>query len=316
MKILITGSSGFIGFHLSKKLLKLGHHITGVDNFSDYYDVGLKKKRTKKLTHSNFNFVNLDINDLRKLNGSFDLAINLAAQAGVRLPLSKHKLYKTTNEKGFKNFLDYCVYNNIDKAIYASSSSVYCDETNKKFCEDSSKLLPKSNYGKSKLNNEQYAAKFFKENKISLIGLRFFSVYGPWGRPDMAYYLFTEALKNNLEIVLHNQGTMARDMTYIDDVILGIVGAINFLTNNKKCTNEIFNLGNSRPIETKKMLNYIEKYLGKKARLKNLVTTNESYRTHANIEKSKKYLNYTPKVNFEEGMKSFLDWHEKYISNE
>lgn len=313
MKILITGAAGFIGYHLSKKLLALGHDVTGVDNFSDYYDVSLKKERTSRLEHQNFCFLKKDINELNSMNTSFDLAINLAAQPGVRLPSSHHYLYKSTNEDGFENFMQFCLKNNIEKVIYASSSSVYSDGAIGRYKESSTKLLPKSKYGVSKLKNEQHAKKMFEKYNLSVIGLRFFSVYGPWGRPDMAYFLFTEAIKNNSQIFLHNNGQMARDMTYIDDVVEGIVRTINFQINSLKPINEIFNLGNDHPIETIKLLQTIEKKLGLRAKIKNTKTLNESWRTHANISKSRTLLGYSPKVSFNEGIEKFLNWHSQYV---
>jgi len=314
MKILVTGSSGFIGFHLVKRLLNCGNKVIGVDNHNDYYDVSLKELRKNSINSSNFTFYLQDLNKINIQDNDIDLAINLAAQAGVRVKKDKEFLYENSNIKGFEAFCNFCKQKKINKIIYASSSSVYSDQGEGKFDENSTTLSPKSIYGKSKLENEFFAKQFSKKHNISFVGLRFFSVYGPWGRPDMAYYSFTEAIKRNAQISLHNNGEMARDMTYIDDVIEGIIGAINFQFNNKKIPlNEIFNLGNDHPIKTKQMLETIESKLGSHAKIKNIRTTNESLRTHANISKSRKLLGYSPKISFNEGIVRFLDWHADYI---
>ena len=229
MKILVTGSSGFIGFHLVNNLLKSGHHVTGIDNHNDYYDPSLKEYRKSLLECDNFTFYQQDINNMSLDDSNFDLAINLAAQAGVRVKKTKQHLYKHSNTIGFESFCEFCVAKKIKKVLYASSSSVYADDDSGKFIEDSTNIKPKSLYGQSKLSNETYASKLVQKNDISVVGLRFFSVYGPLGRPDMAYYIFTKALKNDMSISLHNNGNMSRDMTYIDDIIQGINGAISYL---------------------------------------------------------------------------------------
>ena len=217
MKILITGVAGFIGFHLAKKLIENGHQISGVDNLSDYYDPNLKKLRLSILKSKNFKFFELDINNINLIDKNFDLVINFAAQAGVRLPEEKKENYVHSNINGFKKVVEFCVENSIKKLIYASSSSVYDDSLSQAFSESDSNLKPKSIYGETKLFNEQYIDKFSR--KIESVGLRFFSVYGPYGRPDMAYFSFTESLKKGQIINLHNNGTMARDMTFIDDAV-------------------------------------------------------------------------------------------------
>ena len=313
MKVFVTGSSGFIGFHLVKKLLSKSHFVVGIDNHNDYYDVSLKEHRKKILGTRNFKFYKTDLNDLKNIKGNFDLAINLAAQPGVRVKKGREHLYKHSNIKGFESFCDFCEKNKIKKIVYASSSSVYSDLQNEKFNETNSKLMPKSKYGTSKLANELYASKFLKNRDMTFIGLRFFSVYGPYGRPDMAYYLFTEALKKDEIIALHNHGNMERDMTYIDDVIDGILGAINFVMDEKNANqNHIFNLGNDKPIKTSYMLSLLEKYLQKTSRKSYVETKNEARITHANITKSKNLLGYDPKINLDEGIIKFLEWHKNY----
>ncbi len=312
MNILVTGSSGFIGFHLIKKLIELGHNVHGIDNHSNFYSTKLKQERERILSSKNYKFLKLDINNLKNVNEQFDLAINLAAQPGVRVKEENRNLYQSTNVRGFQNFCHFCNQNNINKIIYASSSSVYGDLNPGKFSEESA-LEPKSEYGLSKLENELFASKFVKNSSASLVGLRFFSVYGPFGRPDMAYYVFSEALKNNNIINLHNGGLMARDMTYIDDIIHGILGAINFIfRSNNEGKHEIFNLGNDNPLKTIEVLETIEKKLNKTAKIRYVKTKNEMFKTHANIEKAKKLLSYKPMVCFNEGIESFLKWHKHY----
>ncbi len=313
MKILVTGSSGFIGFHLVKKLLNHGHDVVGIDDHNDYYNPYLKFERLALIESKKFSFHLMDINNISLKDKNFDLAINLAAQAGVRVSNDKDYLYESTNNQGFKSFCDFCIRNNINKILYASSSSVYSDKNEEKFSEDRTLLKPKSKYGRSKLCNEIYASQIVKLNNLSMVGLRYFSVYGPFGRPDMAYYSFTKAIKENKAINLNNNGHMYRDMTFIDDIIQGTLGAINFLFNpESKNRNEIFNLGNDAPIKTIYMLNKIENLIGKKALIKQCITENESLRTHADITKAKNLLGYDPKVSFEEGIKIFLDWHKQY----
>ena len=313
MKVLVTGSSGFIGFHLIKKLLNSGHQVVGIDDHNDYYNLDLKLQRLTLLGSKNFSFHLSDINNISIKDKNFDLAINLAAQAGVRVSKDKEHLYESSNIAGFKSFCRFCTENNISKILYASSSSVYSDTIKGKFFEHDRSLEPKSKYGKSKLLNEIYASELIKSYDLSMIGLRFFSVYGPFGRPDMAYYSFTKAIKENRTIGLNNEGNMYRDMTFIDDVIQGTLGAIDYLFDLKsKNKNEIFNLGNDAPIKTSYLLHKIEKIIGKKALIEHFKTKNENIKTHADITKAKNLLGYDPKVSFNEGIERFLDWHKHY----
>ena len=312
MKIFVTGSSGFIGYHLVKKLLNAGHKVIGVDNHNDYYDVSLKEKRKNLLRSANYKFFAQDINEIDIKDDDIDLAINLAAQAGVRVPKEREKLYEHSNINGFEAFCEFCQRKEIRKIIYASSSAVYSDSHTKKFIEDSTRLEPKSLYGVSKLKNELSAEKLCTNSDISIIGLRFFSVYGPYGRPDMAYFLFADAIMNNKPIFLNNKGLMARDMTFIDDVIGGIDGAINYMKKNIQIKNEIFNLGNNHPIKTIDLLNSIQLGLNAKTKIILNQTENEALMTHADITKSKNLLGYNPEVSFEDGIKIFLDWYKNY----
>ena len=312
MNILITGSSGFIGYHLTKYLLEKGHNVTGLDNHNSYYNIDLKKLRNRKLQHKNFIFHKLDINNLQSIEGSFDCAINLAAQAGVRSDKSLRKQYVESNINGFKNFLNFCEDRSIKKVIYASSSSVYCDQNRSKFDETDTALEPKSFYAETKLMNEKYAENFSLNNRKVVIGLRFFSVYGPYGRPDMAYYSFTESILKNKKIILYNNGLMSRDMTYIDDIIIGINQVIKYMQNFDGSHHEIFNLGNGTPVTTSDLLGTIEKKLEKKALVIHKTSMNESKFTCANLNKSKKHLKYLPKTKFNNGIDRFINWYLKY----
>tara|TARA_B100000963_G_C22598187_1_gene658897 strand:- start:902 stop:1852 length:951 start_codon:yes stop_codon:yes gene_type:complete len=313
MNILLTGSSGFIGYHLSKELTKKDFFVTGIDNHNNYYDINLKQLRKSLLESKNFAFLNQDIRNLKLSDKHFDLVIHLAAQAGVRCPRDKEYLYDENNVNGFKKICEFCIQNKVNKLIYASSSSVYSDSDKKKFNEKNTILDPISKYGKTKLFNEQYASKISKNFGIHCIGLRFFSVYGPYGRPDMAYFKFAESLKKNKRIKLNNLGSMKRDMTYIDDIVDGILLSINYLVKNEdRIKNEIFNLGNGTPILISDLLKMMEKKLEKTAIIENNFTNNESAYTHADIGKAKKFLGYNPKTSIEVGISNFLKWHMKY----
>ena len=315
MRILVTGSSGFIGYHLVKNLILLGHEVVGIDDHNDHYDPKLKITRKNLLCSDSFTFYQTSIHNLDNIHHEFDVAINLAAQPGVRVQKNREHLYKATNIEGFKIFCNYCKKKNIKKVIYASSSSVYSDEQNLEFNENTSRLIPKSVYGESKLHNEEYAQSIHAKNNMNMIGLRFFSVYGPWGRPDMAYYLFTENLKNKTPITLFNNGFMYRDMTYIDDIIDGVISSIDYLVEKKdSSSHEIFNFGNNKPISTKELLDEIIKNLNvnKNISVTNMNSINESFYTHASIEKAQRILGYNPKVNFKTGIVKFLEWHDNY----
>ena len=312
MKILITGCAGFIGFHLCKALLDKGFNITGVDNLNDYYNYSLKKDRCDLLKQLGIDFINQDINNLEIKNKKFDLLINLAAQAGVRVSNENEYLYEYTNVKGFENICRFSQENDIKKIIYASSSSVYDDKDTEIFSEGVTKLSPKSKYGQSKLRNELFAQSNYKKFDISFIGLRFFSVYGPFGRPDMAYFKFTDAISKQEELILNNEGKMKRDMTYIDDVVNGIMLSINYISSRLGCFHEIFNLGNGKPIMTSELLKIIERMLGKNATISNQKTKNESLFTNADIKKSQTLLGYDPKISIDSGIDQFIKWYKEY----
>ena len=316
MHILITGSCGFIGFHLSKSLLDQGHKILGIDNLNDYYDTRLKKNRLSILEKSkNFTFKEIDLIDYRDLKEcsktfSPNIIVNLAAQAGVRTTLLDPLSYMESNISAFVNILKLTEELNINRLIYASSSSVYSGSKNYPFKEDLENLSPLNLYGKSKLINENLADFYSKARSISLVGLRFFTVYGPYGRPDMAYYKFAYSLLNDQEITIFNKGNMKRDMTYISDIIYGINKVIS--SEELKDSNIIFNLGGNRPISTMDLLRYLENSMNKKGKIIYENSELETDITHSDNSKAMKYLNYKPKVSFEEGMEKFIDWFSKH----
>ena len=309
MRLLLTGCAGFIGFHTAQKLLSNGCYILGIDNLDDYYCQKLKKNRLELLTNNkNFKFKNCDINKFFIDEKNFDAVIHLAAQPGVRLPKSMHHKYMHANIDGFEHIIDQASKNNIRRFIYASSSSVYSGNTKVPYCESHKLENPTSLYGKTKLNNELFADKFIEKMKI--IGLRFFTVYGPWGRPDMAYFSFTKKIKENTEIILYNHGDTQRDMTYIDDISDGILQSL--LKVDSIDGHAIFNLGNTKPVNTKYLISLIEERYGKEAKIKYLDIKNEVKITLADITKAQTLINYAPKISIDSGLKLFFDWYDAY----
>ncbi len=312
MKIFLTGCSGFIGYHLTKSLLDKGFFVFGVDNLNNYYDRNLKIDRLKILQNEeNFNFIKKDINELDSINLECDIAINLAAQPGVRLNKEEYYKYDHSNIDGFKIFLNFCKRNKIPRIVYASSSSVYSGNKKIPYSERDKILNPTSRYAETKLVNENLAEQITQKEKMKAVGLRFFTVYGPFGRPDMAYYFFTKNILENKEIPIFNNGNTYRDMTYIDDIINGINLSLNFVK-KQKTNHEIFNLGNNKPIETLSLIKYIENEFSAKAKIKNIFAKDEVHKTFANIEKAQSILGYNPKINFEAGIKFFFDWYRHY----
>lgn len=311
MKILITGAAGFIGYHLTNFLSDKGYRITAIDNLNDFYETKLKILRVGNF-NKNVNFYKLSLNELNSIKGNFDLAINLAAQAGTRVTKDLERNYYQSNILGFQHFMDYCNYKSIKKIIYASSSSVYDDEDGLPFSEENSILKPKTFYGMSKKMNEDNAQSNFQLMDAAIIGLRFFSVYGPFGRPDMAYFKFTRLINNHSNISLHNRGEMYRDMTYIDDIVNGINNAVDYIKNINVPTHEIFNLGNNCPIQTYELLKKIEKKLNKRAKINYITTSNEAKYTHSDLKKSKSILKYSPQIAIDDGIDEFIKWYRNY----
>ena len=316
-KILVTGCAGFIGMHICKELLNDGHLILGIDNLNNYYDQSLKLNRLKILQgYENFYFEKLDITNFTKLNDYIKInnpvkIVNLAAQAGVRYSVENPHDYIDTNIAGFMNILECCRHNNVESLIYASSSSVYGGNTKTPFSESDNVDNPISIYAVSKLTNELMAKSYYNLFGLKSTGLRFFTVYGPWGRPDMAYFLFTKKIFEDKKIKLFNSGNMFRDFTYVDDIILGLKAAI---IKNYDC--EVFNLGNNKPEKVLKIINIIESKLNKKAIFSlRPMQLGEVDQTFADIEKAKRMLNFKPQTDIEDGINSFIKWYKDYICN-
>tara|TARA_B100000212_G_scaffold336766_1_gene310566 strand:+ start:534 stop:1526 length:993 start_codon:yes stop_codon:yes gene_type:complete len=313
-KIFLTGSAGFIGYHLAQSLLDDGYEVMGIDNINDYYDPILKEKRLINLKkRKNFDFVRIDINDydsLKRILLDFKPAtiVNLAAQAGVRYSIENPYAYISSNILGFYNIIESCRKLDIQNLIYASSSSVYGLNKKIPFSVDDKIDKPISLYASSKAANELIAHSYSNLYGINTTGLRFFTVYGPWGRPDMAMYIFTDKISNNQKIQVFNNGDMKRDFTFIDDIISGIRASID------KCYKyEIFNLGNNRSENLMDMIGLIEKKLNKKAIIEyKPMQPGDVRETFADIEHSTKRLNYSPNTTIEKGIPKFIDWYLGY----
>ncbi|MCD6464243.1 NAD-dependent epimerase/dehydratase family protein [Candidatus Woesearchaeota archaeon] len=313
--ILITGSAGFIGFHLAKTILENYKEVRviGVDNLNNYYNPRLKEKRNNILkSYANYTFLYLDFSNwnalLKKLrNKDLDLIVHLGAQAGVRHSIKNPWVYIQNNDLGTLNIFELARHLNIDKVVYASSSSVYGGSRKIPFKEHHKVDKPISLYAATKRHNELIANVYHHLYGINAVGLRFFTVYGEFGRPDMAIWKFTKNILTRKPIDVYNYGRMARDFTYVSDVITGVLSAIE-----KNFKYEIFNLGNGNPIELEEVIRLIEAYTGKKA-IKNYLPLQpgDIEKTWADLTKSKKLLSYAPKVSIEEGLKRFVTWFKE-----
>jgi UDP-glucuronate 4-epimerase len=330
MKILVTGAAGFIGYHLIESLLKDGHEIIGLDNFNSYYDVSLKRARINNINHTQFSLLEIDLVDKKNLislfeKNDFDVVVNLAAQAGVRYSLTNPEKYIESNIIGFTNILETCRHNEIANLVYASSSSVYGMNFEVPFDEDHSVDHPVSLYAATKRSNELMAHTYSHLFNLPTTGLRFFTVYGPWGRPDMALFLFTKAILDGEPIQVFNDGKMIRDFTYIDDIVSGIKGAIlnpskanegnitKLQSSTSSAPYRIFNLGNNQPVTLENFINAIEVSTGKKAIKEYLpMQPGDVQKTFANIDKAGECLGFVPSTSIEEGVKKFVDWYIKY----
>ncbi len=335
MKILVTGVAGFIGMSLTIKLIKLGHDVIGIDNISKLYDSSLKENRIKNIYKfcPNFQFSKISLTDNSNLKkvfevNKFDCVINLAAQAGVRYSIQHPKTYIDSNIYGFLNILEGCRHNKIKHLIYASSSSVYGLNVNVPSSEENNTDYPMSLYAATKKSNELMAHAYSNLYNIQTTGLRFFTVYGPWGRPDMAPFIFADALNKGEEIKLFNNGNMFRDFTYIDDVTESIIKLIenpyaksaNF---DPKSTDvsysssnfRIFNIGNSNPVSIKVFLKELEFAFGKKS-VKKLypMQLGEVHKTYADCSKLENYIKFTPQTSLSLGVKKFVCWFKKYYN--
>ena len=313
-KIMITGAAGFIGFHLSKSLLDDGVKVYGIDNLNNYYDVNLKQARLNQLlTYENFTFSKSDITDFSALDKAFryfnpNKVVNLAAQAGVRYSLENPNAYIQANIVGFMNILECCRNHKLDGLIYASSSSVYGGNKKFPFSVNDRVDLPISIYAATKKSNELMAHTYSYLYGLKTTGLRFFTVYGPWGRPDMAMYIFASKISAGEPITVFNHGNMERDFTYVDDIIHGVRAAIE---KNYSC--KVFNLGNNRAESLMEMISIIEKNIGKKAKMNfEEMQMGDVKRTFADINYSSRMLDYKPKTTISEGIPMFIKWFKKY----
>tara|TARA_Y100001958_G_C21237897_1_gene564764 strand:+ start:1479 stop:2465 length:987 start_codon:yes stop_codon:yes gene_type:complete len=325
MKILITGAAGFIGMHSSLKFLNSKFSVLGIDNLNDYYDRNLKLNRLKLLKkNKKFNFKKIDIskyNNLKKVFDKFkpDYVLHLAAQAGVRYSIKNPGDYTRSNLVGFANILECSKNSNIKHLVFASSSSVYGDSKKFPLSEEQKLNSPISYYAATKLSNELMAHSYSYIHQLPSTGLRFFTVYGPWGRPDMALFLFTEAIKKNKRLKLFNNGDMVRDFTYVDDIVDAIFKIIKkipkkiILKNKTTSPFQVLNIGSNNPINIKKYIKFIEQFLNKKAKILNYPMQKGDVKyTHADLNKLKKVIKtklHTTKL--EKGIYNFIKWYTK-----
>ncbi|OPL15982.1 MAG: capsular biosynthesis protein CpsI [delta proteobacterium ML8_D] len=333
-KLLITGAAGFIGYHLSKRLLEEDRKVVGLDNMNDYYDPVLKEARLSRLTpYANFKSVRKDLSDraaVKELFASegFDGVINLAAQAGVRYSLINPHSYVDSNLVGFMNILEGCRHNNVRHLVFASSSSVYGANTRMPFSVHDNVDHPVSIYAATKKANELMAHTYSHLYGMRCTGLRFFTVYGPWGRPDMALFLFTKAILNDRPINVFNNGKMRRDFTYIDDIVDGVLKVLDRPPiPNPEWTGDapdpassyvpykLYNIGNNQPVELLRFIEIIERCLGKKAR-KNLLPMQpgDVPATYANIDDIMRDVGFKPRTTLEEGVPRFIAWYRDYYN--
>ncbi len=349
MKFLITGTAGFIGFHLAEKLLKEGHEVVGLDNINDYYDINLKYARLKKSgidnndisynkpiissLYPNYRFVQLNLEDREQINKLFeneifDRVCNLAAQAGVRYSLTNPHAYIESNIVGFINILEACRHNRVGHLVYASSSSVYGLNGHIPFAETDNVDHPISLYAASKKSNELMAHTYSHLFNIPTTGLRFFTVYGPWGRPDMALFLFTKAIFENKPIQVFNNGEMERDFTYINDIVEGIFriltgdpptgnpdwNALNPDPSSSPAPYKVFNIGNSNPVKLMDFIKAIEKHTGKTAKLEfKPIQAGDVKKTWADVNKLGISYDYKPRYAVDKGIEEFISWYRSFF---
>lgn len=335
MKILVTGAAGFIGYHVANALLERGDTVIGLDSINDYYSVDLKLARLKEagvvnidsgicqsIKYPNYSFVKMDIIDDTSLDPffeehKFDRVIHLAAQAGVSYSLENPKAYISSNVMGFMNILECCRYNNVQHLVYASSSSVYGNSDNIPFNESHRVDHPISLYAATKKSNELMAHTYSHLYQLPTTGLRFFTVYGPWGRPDMAPMLFTKAITEGHPIKVFNNGDLSRDFTFIDDIVNGILGAADNLPSKKEDHPfyRLFNIGNSKPVKLMNFIQSLEKALDKKAIKQMLpMRAGDVKQTYADVSALKKNCSYVPKTTLTEGIAEFVKWFQYYYN--
>ena len=333
--ILVTGAAGFIGFHLCTRVLADGLQVTGLDNLNDYYDVTLKEARLDRLKKSaNFDFVKLDLADRAGMAALFarvqpEIVVNLAAQAGVRYSLKNPHAYVEANLAGFVNVLEGCRHHKVRHLVYASSSSVYGANTRMPFSVHDHTDHPLSLYGATKKANELMAHAYSHLYKLPATGLRFFTVYGPWGRPDMALFLFTQAILAGRPIDVFNQGNMRRDFTYIDDIVEGVVRVMAQPAApdpawsgerpepaSSRAPYRVFNIGNNHPVELGYLIEVLEKALGRKAE-RNLLPMQpgDVPATYADIDDLEAAVGFRPRTSIEEGVRRFVEWYRSYYGD-
>jgi len=330
--VLVTGAAGFIGFHVSDRLCREGYAVTGIDNLNDYYDVSLKEARLDQLRqHRNFRFLKIDLTDaegLTKLfkSGGFRFVVNLAAQAGVRYSLTNPHAYLRSNLEGFMNILEACRHFHVEHLLYASSSSVYGANRQMPFSIHQNVDHPVSIYAASKKSNELLAHSYASNFGLPVTGLRFFTVYGPWGRPDMALFLFTKAIIEGKPIDVYNNGKMKRDFTYVDDV----VEAITRLMIKPAMANpswdplmpdpatsfapyRVYNIGNNKPVDLMDFIGIIARKLGKEPTMNLLpLQTGDVPETFADVDDLVKDVGFSPSTSVEKGISNFIDWYLSY----
>lgn len=347
-KILITGTAGFIGFHLVNKLLAEGHTVTGLDNINDYYDVKLKydrlaetgihkeeigyNKLTQSSKYSGYSFTKLDLEDSEALSAlfrssGFDYVVNLAAQAGVRYSIENPAVYINSNIAGFANILEACRHNKVKHLVYASSSSVYGLNEKMPFSADDNVDHPISLYAASKKSNELMAHTYSHLFDLPTTGLRFFTVYGPWGRPDMALYIFTKAITEGRKIQINNNGDMKRDFTYVSDIVNSLSRLIPAVpAGNPEWTGKepqpsssparyrIYNIGNNAPVHLMDFVHAIEKELGMEASKEFLpMQPGDVPATWADVSSLNETINYKPSTSVREGIRNFVKWYKEYM---
>jgi len=331
-KVLVTGAAGFIGFHLAKRLLADGHQVVGVDNLNPYYDVSLKEARLEDLKkEANFTFFQTDLCDRPKLEDlfareGFEVVVNLAAQAGVRYSLENPYAYVDSNLVGFMNLLECCRHQDVKHLVFASSSSVYGANTRMPFSVHHNVDHPVSLYAATKKANELMAHTYSHLYRLPCTGLRFFTVYGPWGRPDMALFLFTKAILEDKPIKVFNHGKMQRDFTYIDDIIEGVVRVMGRLPEvNPKWSGDapdpgtssapykVYNIGNNNPVELIKFIEVIEDVLGKKAQKELMdIQPGDVAATYADVDDLMEDVGFKPATPIQVGIKRFVEWFKDF----
>jgi len=331
-KVFVTGVAGFIGFHLARRLLKDGYQVVGIDNINPYYDIALKEARLEALKNeSNFTFIKMDLADRKQLerlfaSQKFEVVVNMAAQAGVRYSIENPFAYVDSNLVGFVNLLECCRHNNVKHFVFASSSSVYGANTKMPFSVHHNVDHPVSLYAATKKANELMAHTYSHLYRLPCTGLRFFTVYGPWGRPDMALFLFTRAILEDQPLKVFNHGKMQRDFTYIDDIIEGVVRVLGRLPQpnprwsgaapdpgTSSAPYKVYNIGNNNPVELIKFIEVIEAALGKKAQKKFMdLQPGDVVATYADVDDLMQDVGFKPATPIEIGVERFVEWYKDF----